>query len=173
MALNQVLIAELQQEAANTHKMLERVPAEHMNWQPHEKSMSLTRLATHIAELPGWITMTLNTNELDLGTMDYKPTLAETSDDLVATHNKSVAGAEEALNSATDEQLAAPWTLRKGDHVMFTLPKAAVIRSMVMNHMIHHRGQLSVFLRLLDVPLPGIYGPTRDEMDMMAAAEQN
>jgi len=170
MALNQVLIAELQQEAANTHKMLERVPAGHMDWQPHAKSMSLTRLATHIAELPGWITMTLNTQELDLGAMDYKPNLAGDVAELVAIHNKSVAGAEEALKNATDEQLAEPWTLRQGDHVIFTLPRAAVIRSMVMNHMIHHRGQLSVFLRLLDVPLPGIYGPTRDEMDMMAAA---
>jgi uncharacterized damage-inducible protein DinB len=171
MALNQALIAELQQEAANTHKLLERVPAEHMDWQPHAKSMSLTRLATHIAELPGWITMALNTHELDLGARDYKPNMAKTAEELIAIHNKNVAGAKEALSNATDEQLAEPWTLRQGDHVIFTLPKVAVIRSAAMNHMIHHRGQLSVFLRLLDVPLPGIYGPTRDEMDMMAAAQ--
>jgi uncharacterized damage-inducible protein DinB len=171
MALNQVLIAELQHEAANTQKMLERVPAEHMEWQPHTKSMSLTKLATHIAELPGWITMTLTTNELDLGASAYRPELAKNAADLVDKHSKNVAEAEAALSNATDEQLAEPWTLRQGDHVVFTLPKAAVIRSAVMNHMIHHRGQLSVFLRLLDVPLPGIYGPTRDEMDMMMAAQ--
>lgn len=170
MKQNELIIAELLQEAASTNKMLERVPAEHIEWQPHARSMSLKSLTTHIAELPSWITLTINAHELDFGAMEYKPDYAMNSTELLEKHNKAVAEAQEALNNATDEVLAQPWTLRNGDHVIFTLPKAAVIRSMVMNHMIHHRGQLSVYLRLLDVPIPGMYGPSKDEMDMMAAA---
>lgn len=162
MALNRALLAELEQEAKTTRKLLERVPEQKFSWQPHEKSMSLGRLATHVAEMMGWLEATLNLNELDLAG-DYQPVVANTNKELVALFDKNLARCVELLNKATDEQLHQPWRLRKGDHVLFELPKIAVIRSMVFNHVIHHRGQLSVYLRLLDVPLPSIYGPTADE----------
>ena len=167
MAYNQNLIAELKMEAANTRKILERVPVDKNDWKPHEKSMKLGNLANHIAELPTWIPMIMTTDELDLATMDYKPviptTSAELTDKLDANINKAVA----ALESAADTDFEKMWTLRRGDKVMFTMPKKAVLRSFSFSHQVHHRGQLSVYLRLLDVPVPGMYGPSADDMAAM------
>jgi uncharacterized damage-inducible protein DinB len=161
--LNKPLVLELKHEAGQTKKMLERVPYDQFTWKPHDKSMPLGRLAVHIAELPGWITMILKTNELDLGKMNYKPTEVSNTAALLQLLDKNVDAAVEALEGASDEALMEGWTLRRDDKVFFTMPRASVIRSMSMNHIIHHRAQLSVFLRLLDVPVPGMYGPSADE----------
>ena len=169
MQLNQALIAELQVETASTRKMLEKVPTEKNDFKPHDHSMNLGRLSSHVAELPMWIVTTLGADGFDLATMDYKPFIAETPAELVAHMDKSVNAAVEALEKATNEDLQAPWTLRRGDHVMFTLPKVAVIRTFALSHLYHHRGQLSVYLRLLDVHVPGMYGPSYDETALMAA----
>lgn len=163
MAINQAFIGELQHEAASTRKLLERIPNEQFAWQPHQKSMPLGRLATHIAELPGWITMTLNTNELNWDNFEYKPPVVNSREDMVALLDKNVTDAIEALKNATDEEMMKPWAMKRGGQTLMEMPKVSVIRTMAMNHLIHHRGQLTVYLRENDVPLPGIYGPTADE----------
>ena len=161
--LNQSLIPEFQHEASSTRKILERVPDGKLDWKPHDKSMTLGRLASHIAEIPDWMTVTLTTDELDFAKGDYKFTAPANTAELIAKFQDSCHKALEQLKAATDETLMGPWTLRNGDHVIFTMPRIATLRSFVMNHFIHHRGQLSVYLRLLDVPVPGMYGPTADE----------
>ncbi len=168
MSINQGLIAELKMEAASTRKILERVPVEKNDWKPHDKSMKLGNLANHIAELPGWITMTMGTEELDLAAMNYKPTIPTSTAELLAKLDENVNKAVAALESASDEDFGKMWTLRRGDHVIFSMPKIAVLRSMALSHHYHHRGQLSVYLRLLDVHVPGMYGPSYDEMNVPA-----
>lgn len=157
-------IAELKNEAEKTNKLLSIVPiGEKPDWVPHIKSMKLGRLALHIAELPSWVTMTLTTAELDLG-LKFTPTpTPSTSGELVNIHNAKVEEAISALENADETILNDSWTLRMGDHKIFTLPKKVVLREMCYNHFIHHRGQLSVYLRLLDIPIPGMYGPSADE----------
>lgn len=164
MSLNQILIAELKHEAASTRKMLERIDPSTFDFKPHEKSMKLGRLAQHIAELPSWITMTVKTTYLDFSEKKWQLEPIHTTEELLAFHDKNVADAIAALEETPEEDFKVEWTLRNGDHIILKMPRAAVIRSMAMNHMIHHRGQLSVFLRLNEVPLPGLYGPTADEM---------
>jgi uncharacterized damage-inducible protein DinB len=161
--LSQSLIPEFQQEIAQTKKMLERVPYDRYNWKPHEKSTELGKLAVHVAELPGWISLMLKTDELDIGKIDYKPTETSGISDVIQLLEKKAAEAVAAMQAASDEDFLKPWTLKKSGHVIFSLPKVATIRSMAMNHLVHHRGQLSVYLRLLNVPVPGMYGPTADE----------
>jgi uncharacterized damage-inducible protein DinB len=161
--LNQSIIAELKQEAIQTKKILEKVPFDQWQWKPHQKSMALGRLASHVAELPKWITMSINTDELDFSKRGYKANVFESREQLLQQLDENVQEALSTLEKTSDAQLQENWTLRNGEHVIFTLPKKAVIRSMAMNHMIHHRGQLSVFLRLLDIPVPGMYGPSADE----------
>jgi uncharacterized damage-inducible protein DinB len=171
MSLNRSLIAELQQEAANTRKMLERVPTEKNDWQPHNKSMKMGRLATHIAELSGWTTMIMETDELNFANFDYKPVMAATSEELLAKHDESLAQAIASLEKMTDADFDKMWTMRNGDHVHFVLPKKAVLRSWAYSHLYHHRGQLSVYLRMLDIPVPGMYGPSADEVPSAPVAE--
>lgn len=163
MAINESFIAELEMEAASTMRLLERVPLNKASWKPHEKSMSLGRLATHIAEIPGWNSVTLDQDELDFATMDYKPTVAASTEELLGILNENVQKAMASLKNAPDARFMENWTMRMGDIIYLTLPKIAVLRSFSYNHWYHHRGQLGVYLRLLDVPLPGIYGPTADE----------
>ena len=163
MSMNSALIAEFQQESENTRKMLERIPVEKFSWKPHDKSYDLVTLARHIAEMAGWAGFTVNANELDFATMDYTPPVINSLKDLMDLFEKNRADCIASLEKATDEIMMQPWTLRNGTHVIFTLPKIVVLRSMVFNHIIHHRGQLSVYLRLLDVPVPGMYGPSADE----------
>ncbi len=170
MAQNHALIAELQMEAASTRKMLERVPTEKNDWHPHAKSMKLGRLATHVAELPGWVVFTLGADELNFATMEYKPITNPTKEELLALHDKNVSDALAILEKTTDEDLEKMWSLKNGEHVHFTMPKKVVVRSMAYNHLYHHRGQLSVYLRLLDVPVPGMYGPTADDRPATAPA---
>lgn len=170
MSLNQTFIAELQHEAASTRKMLANIPHDKNSWAPHEKSMKLGALAAHVAELAGWITMTMNTDELDFAKFDYKPYIAESTEDLVKFHDEKVAEAAATLERCNDADFMKPWTLRRGDHIMFTMPKVAVLRSFAMSHLYHHRGQLSVYLRMLDVPIPGMYGPSADDIAVQKAA---
>lgn len=164
MTLNQGLINELQLEAANTRKMLERVPADKFDWKPHEKSMTLRRLATHVAELAGWAEFVVNADELDFDQMGARPDPVTTTQELLDAHEQAVTKSVAALQAASEEQLYKVWTLRKGTHVIFQLPKVAVLRGVCYNHTYHHRGQLSVFLRLLDVKVPGMYGPSGDDV---------
>ncbi len=166
MSLNEPLIAELQQEAARTRKMLERVPEESFLWKPHDKSMSLATLAHHIAEIPEWVNVSVETDELDFAGQKYQPKEATTTAALVKLFDENIAKAVDCLKNASDEKLSGKWTMRNGEQIFFTMPKTEVVRLFVLSHSIHHRGQLSVFLRMLDVPLPGIYGPTADENTM-------
>ena len=163
MSLGQIIAAELKQEMATTRKMLERLPADKLTWKPHEKSMTLERLAGHIVEMIMWTGATLGADELDFAKFDYKPKVYTDAADLVADLDKNTSDAIEVLTNSSDETLAENWTMRNGEQVYFTMPKTLVMRSFVMNHIIHHRGQLSVYMRLLDLPLPSIYGPTADE----------
>jgi uncharacterized damage-inducible protein DinB len=160
----EAIIKELEHEAGQTRKMLQRVPMDQKDWKPHEKSMALGRLATHIAELPRWITMTLNTDELDLLHPNWKTSKITTTEELVALHDESIREAVEALKKASDETMMNKWTLRRGEAVFFTMPRISVVRTMSMNHILHHRGQLSVFLRLLNIAVPGMYGPSADDV---------
>lgn len=165
MNLAQSLLSELQHEAANTRKMLERIPAEKFNFKPHEKSMTMMRLAAHIAEIPGlFIGHVLDTPELDFAIMRYTPATAETTEELLQIFDQSLLKAVEALKAASEEEFSKTWTLRNGEHVILSRSKIGVIRSLGLNHVIHHRGQLSVYLRLEDLPVPGMYGPSADEM---------
>lgn len=162
--VNQALINEFTHEAASTRKMLERVPLEKQDYKPHGKSMKLGGLAVHVAGLAGWIAMILNTDELDFSKWDYKPHQPKDNADLLRHFDEHVQQSVDALKKASAEDMMKPWSMRSGDHVFFTMPKVAAIRSFAMNHMIHHRGQLSVYLRLNEVPVPGMYGPSADEM---------
>ncbi|MDT7777938.1 MAG: hypothetical protein QOC99_450 [Acidobacteriota bacterium] len=163
MSLSEPLAAELKYEATTTRKMLERVPQDKLAWKPHEKSMTLGRLAGHIAELPSLLTPALTTDELDFASGNFKPFDPTSVPELLEKFDKTVEGAVELLKDQTDEHLKQPWRLRRGEQVLFEMPRVAVVRSMALSHVIHHRGQLSVYLRMLDVPLPSVYGPTADE----------
>ncbi len=163
LTLAQAITAEFQQEAANTRKMLERVPEDQLGWQPHEKSMSLGRLAGHIAESASWVREVVASTELDFAQSDYKPFEPKSNAELLAEFDKHAAGFEEALAGKSDEEMLVEWTIKGGDHVIAKLPRVAAVRGFILSHTYHHRGQLSVYLRLLDVPVPGVYGPTADD----------
>jgi len=162
MAIVDALLPEYDHETATTRKLLERVPDGKFDWKPHAKSMSLGQLAGHLATMLSWGSTTLNQSEFDLSG-DYTPPALNTRTDLLAAFDKEAAATRQALAGKNDAELMAPWSLKREGKTMFTMPKAAVMRSFVLNHMIHHRGQLSVYLRLNDVPLPSIYGPSADE----------
>lgn len=163
MTIAKTYLEELKQEAVSTRKLLERVPLEKGDWKPHEKSMGLARLASHVAENFEWIADTIGSDELDFAKIPYEPFIPKSTNELLKFFDESYAKAEKALSSCSDEEMMKNWTMRNGEQIYFTMPKAVVIRSFCINHMIHHRGQLTVYLRLLNVPLPGVYGPTADE----------
>lgn len=160
------LIGEIDHEAATTRKVLERIPVEKFDYKPHEKSMTMSRLATHVAEMFDWVTETCKTSEMDFAKVEYKPFEPKTTAELVEYLEKRVAEAKEALKNTSDEQMKEDWTLKNGDQTYFTLPKINTLRTMCMNHIWHHRGQLSVYLRLNDIPVPEMYGPSADEGQM-------
>ncbi len=164
--INAGFLAELQHEAATTRKMLERLSPDKFDWKPHEKSMTTSRLATHVSDMFDWITVTLTTDELDFALEDMKPFEPRTTEELLGHFDKNVAEATEALTNAADETFFENWTLKNGETEYFTMPKIGVLRSFCFNHIIHHRGQLSVYLRLNDIPVPEIYGPSADEGQM-------
>jgi len=166
MALVKELIAEFRQEAANTRKVLERIPDGQNDWSPHEKSMKLGRLATHVSEIPGWVYVTVSTDVLDFSAGDYKPNVVETTAERLSFFDEQVAKSIEILEKTNDEDLDKQWTMRNGDVVYFTIPKKVALRTWVFSHLVHHRAQLGVYLRLLNIPVPSIYGPSADESGM-------
>ena len=159
----QTFLKELDMEAATTRKMLERIPDDKYDWQPHPKSMTIRRLATHVAELPSWVTMTLNTSELDFASSPYIPEVINDTAELMNYFERNLADGRANLEVAKEDQLSDNWTLRNGDQVYSTSPKSEVLR-MTYSQIIHHRAQLGVYLRLLEVPIPGSYGPSADDM---------
>jgi len=160
MSIGKSLLPEFDQEMAPTRKLLERVPGDQGEWKPHPKSFPLGHLAQLVSWMPGWITNVLRETSLDLaGGGGY--TLESTAK-LVEGFDKNVRDARAALVAAKDPDFAVQWSLKHGDRVLFTAPRAVVVRQHI-NHLIHHRGQLTVYLRLIDVPIPSIYGPTADE----------
>ena len=166
MSIAQALLPEFDQEMSNTRRCLERIPTDKLDWKAHEKSWDLRSMATHLCNLPRWIAMTLSEPSFDLQPAGQDATREEPADSVEGALEKfdsNVAAARDAIAKASDEEMMAAWTLLKGGQVLFTMPRIAVIRSTIMNHMIHHRGQLTVYLRLNDVPLPALYGPTADE----------
>ena len=166
MGLSESLLPEFDHEMANTRKTLERVPYDRFDWKPHEKSMAMGGLATHLSNIPTWAVYTIDQESLDLAP-EGKPLphaeLAKSQADLLATFDANTAKARAAIAGASDQTLFAPWTLMSNGNTILTMPKIAVLRSFVMNHLIHHRAQLGVYLRLNDLPVPSIYGPSADE----------
>jgi uncharacterized damage-inducible protein DinB len=163
VAIKDALLPEFDRETGITRRLLERVPDDKLGWKPHQKSMTLGRLALHVAELPSWGSMVLKDTELNLDTSAYKPVEPQSRAEVLAKFDETVVGTRKALAEVTDGELMMMWTLKADGKAMFSMPRVAVIRGMVMNHMIHHRGQLSVYLRENDVPIPSIYGPSADE----------
>ena len=164
MDIIRLLLKEMDEESAKTLKMLQRVPDDNWEWKPHEKSMNLKTLSVHIAELPSWISMGLSTTELDFAATPYKPTEIKTTTDLLELFERSLYQGRTALEHATEEDLLPEWTLRNGDQVYSVMTKYELIRHS-FSQTVHHRAQLGVYLRLLDIPIPGTYGPSADEMN--------
>jgi uncharacterized damage-inducible protein DinB len=162
MPISDMLLPEFDHEMATTRKLLERVPDGHFDWKPHGKSFSLGQLAQHVATLPWWGQVTLQQTEFDAAA---NPQLAPvtTRAALLDLFDRHAAATRQALNGKTDAELMAPWALKNAGTTVFSMPKVTVWRSFVMNHLVHHRGQLSVYLRMQDVPLPAMYGPSADE----------
>lgn len=158
------LTNEYTHECASTRKLLERIPMDKLSWKPHDKSMSLGALATHVAEIPEWVAITIEQSELDFAKSPYQSKKISALEDLLKIHDDSVVDALKSIKNTTAEVLKnETWTMRNGETIYFTMPKIAVLRSFAFNHIYHHRGQLTVYLRLLGVPVPGMYGPTADE----------
>jgi uncharacterized damage-inducible protein DinB len=164
MAISDALLPEFDHEMANTRKTLERVPEGKFDWKPHAKSATMGWLATHVARLPSWAVITLQQDSIDVGTPEAASAPAQ--GELLQLFDKNVADARAAISGANDEQFVEPWSLLNNGKTIFTMPKVAVLRSFVMNHLIHHRAQLGVYLRLNDIPVPSIYGPSADEGKM-------
>ncbi|HLS47233.1 MAG TPA: DinB family protein [Gemmatimonadales bacterium] len=156
------LLQELEQEAPTTRRVLERVPTDRLAWRPHAKSMSLGELATHIARLPGPISEMARAGSFDAASIPPTTSAANT-DEILAIFDASLAHARDTISAVNDADLAGPWRMVRGDQELMSMPRGAVFRSILFNHWYHHRGQLTVYLRLNDVPLPSVYGPSADE----------
>ena len=172
MRIGQAMLGEFDQEMQNTRKVLERVPEDKWSWKPHDKSGTVGWLAGHIATLPGWAAMTIQTEELDYAPVNgpsYQPPKTDNRKELLEVFEKNVAETRAALGRVSDEEMMKNWTLLAGGQKIFEMPRVACIRGMVFNHLIHHRAQLTVYFRLLDVAVPGLYGPSADEMTPPAA----
>jgi uncharacterized damage-inducible protein DinB len=166
MSYADMILPEFDQEMANTRKALERIPDDKLDWQPHPKSHTIGWNANHLADLPNWLVLTLTTPSLDIapvGGAAYALPKLTTRQEIVDLFDRNVAAARKALSEVKDEDVAAPWTLAHAGTTIFTLPRAAVVRGMVLNHMVHHRAILLVYLRLNNIPVPGMYGPSGDE----------
>lgn len=165
MAIGASILGEFDHEMANTRKTLERVPDEKFDWKPHEKSFAMGALASHLANLPGWTNVTTDFDEFDMapGGVPMKTPQCQSSQELLEVFDKNVGAARAAIESASDERLMEPWTLLAGGQQVFSMPRIAILRSFVMNHVIHHRAQLGVYLRLNDIAVPSVYGPSADE----------
>jgi uncharacterized damage-inducible protein DinB len=165
MAIKDGLLPEFDHEMGSTRRLLERVPEAELAWRPHEKSFPLGHLASHIANLPTWVGMTLDTTEFDVAQLgdEARPGPVASRAELLQRFDDNVKQARARIDEQLDAAFLVPWTFKNDGQVMFTMPRLSVLRTFVMNHLIHHRGQLTVYLRLRNVPLPSIYGPTADE----------
>jgi len=159
-----LLVKEMEGEAVTTRKMLQLVPADKFNWKPHPKSMSLQSLATHIADLPGWVALAFNTSELDFAAQPYEPAAVNSTNDILSIFEKSYNDGMTALRNAKEEDLLPNWTMRTGDQIHGVFTKYELIR-VAFSQTSHHRAQLGVYLRLLDIPIPGSYGPSADDQN--------
>jgi len=157
------LLAEFRQEAVTTRRVLDRVPETNLTWKPHAKSMTLGQLASHIATVPGSVARIVQQESFDVNQGNFVPPQPKDLKEVFAAFEQSLRDVDEILQKMTDDQARANWRLMRGDRELMTLPRMAFIRNVMMNHWYHHRGQLSVYLRFLDVPLPSIYGPSADE----------
>jgi len=160
------LLAEIQNEATTTKKLLEQIPEKSLTWKPHDKSMALERLASHVAELFGWVSLIMDYDELDFAKFDYKPPVIKSNKDIIDIFETGLKKATDSLEKVNNEDFQKMWTMKNGDITYFTLPKEATIRSFALSHLYHHRGQLTVYLRLLNIPVPNVYGPTADFPNM-------
>jgi uncharacterized damage-inducible protein DinB len=164
MAIRDALLAEFDHEMGTTRRLLERTPEAEFAWTPHEKSFNLGQLAGHVANIPHWCEAILQNTVFDVLTVvDTRPRMPESVASLLSQFDATIAAARSGIAATGDAEMLTPWTFKRGEQVMFTMPRIAAIRSFVMNHLIHHRGQLSVYLRLKNVPLPAMYGPSADE----------
>jgi len=172
MTIGQMMLGEFDQEMQGTRKVLERCPDEKWNWKPHEKSGTVGWLAGHIATMPGWIGVTLTTDQLDYAPVDgpaYTAPKTDNRQELLAVFDQNVKEARAALSTVSDQEIMKPWKLLAGGQEIFTMPRVACLRGMVLNHIIHHRAQLTVYFRLLGIAVPGLYGPSADEAQPGAA----
>jgi uncharacterized damage-inducible protein DinB len=167
MKISDSLLPEFDQEMGGTRRVLERVPDGKSDWKPHEKSMSLGRLATHVAEIPFWTLNSLTKDGMDIDPKTFKPVILDSAAERLALFDANLAKGRAALAKASDADFARPWTLRMMGKEMFTGTRGTTYRQFCVSHMIHHRAQLGVYLRLLGVPIPGLYGPTADERPPM------
>lgn len=163
MTIAETLLADFDSEIASTRRLLERIPENDPAWKPHEKSMPIGRLALHVARLPEFGTMMLTSEEFDVATGKRKPLIFESTAHLVSELERSSTETRAHLAAASDDQLQTNWKLLFGDRLVVEGPRLKLLRTMFLNHLLHHRGQLTVYLRLLDVPVPGLYGPSADE----------
>lgn len=168
MSFSQTLLPEFDEEMKNTRKLLECVPDGKFDYQPHPKSMTLARLATHVAEVPSWVGPTLDQEVLEMDPA-FKPVIAESRAQLLQIFDKAVAEARPKIAAASDEAWGKTWSFKMNGQTIMSMPRSVVIRSMIMNHMIHHRAQLGVYLRLNDVAIPGMYGPSADDQNAFGA----
>ena len=157
------IVGELEHEAAITRKLLERAPEDRFDWEPHEKSMTLGRLASHCVETLKWLNVIVNQDVFEMDPNSYTPFQAGSQSELLETFDANVESAKEVMHNQTDEKLLANWQMKTGGEVTLEMPRIAVIHGFVLNHLVHHRGQLSVYLRWNDIPVPSIYGPSADE----------
>lgn len=172
MTISDALLPEFDQEMALTRTTLARCPEEKFGWKPHVKSMSMGALATHIANTCGWAVDTITKDSFDVappGAPPYKEDPVTSQQELLERFDKNVAAARAAIAGATDDHFMKPWSLLAGGQALFTLPRIAIVRSMILSHCIHHRAQLGVYLRLNDIPVPAIYGPSADENPMLSS----
>lgn len=166
MPINEALLGEFDQEIATTRKYLERIPDDKFDWKPHEKSMTLGRLSAHVAEIVGWGKEVLTSTELNLappGGEPMQPWIPKSKAEILEQFEKNIVAAREAIGATPDAGFGVEWALLMGEQTIFKMPRITVYRDMIMNHTIHHRAQLSVYLRLNDVPVPATYGPSADE----------
>jgi uncharacterized damage-inducible protein DinB len=166
MTYAETVVPEFDQEMANTRKVLERIPDDKLDWQPHPKSHTIGWNANHLANLPDWLVQTLIKPSLDIapvGGQPYAFPKLTSRKEILELFDRNVAAAREAITAAKDEDMRSMWTLSRAGNPIFTMPRSAVVRSVVLNHMIHHRAHLCVYLRLNDIPVPGMYGPSGDE----------
>lgn len=169
MSQSQSLLPEFDHEMSNTRRTLERIPDDKLTWKAHPKSNTIGWVGMHLAEIPGWVDAVLSQDSMDVapvGGQPYRTPTATSRQDILDRFDKNVAAARAAIAAASDERFMQPWSLLMGGKALFTMPRAAVLRSFVLSHSIHHRAHLCVYLRLNDIPVPALYGPSADEQSM-------